>query len=116
MNILYLCPSQQLGLRDRAGWSTHMRSVITALRAHGHAVRQYVAAGAGPPPPAAYEWLRRVTPAGLRLARRDVIEFFHDRALDEKVMAACQESQIEAIYERAHVYHAVGKPVRSAAR
>src|SRR5437762_1280149 len=108
MNILYLCPSPRLGLRDRAGWSTHMRSVIGGLRAHGHAVRPFLAARVGPPQQATHAWLRSVTPMALRRMRRDLLEILHDRSLDRRVMEACREAAVEAIYERTEVYHAVG--------
>jgi glycosyltransferase involved in cell wall biosynthesis len=111
MNILYLCPSQHLGVRDRAGWSTHMRSVITGLRDHGHSVRPYMAASERSSPQASHSWLRRITPASLRLARRDVLDCLHDHRLDHALVAACQESYVEAIYERTEVYHAVGMRV-----
>src|SRR5689334_11440038 len=111
MNILYLCPSQQLSVRDRTGWATHMRSVMVGLRDHGHAVRQFAAAGVRPPPHAAHSWLRSATPAAVRLARRDVWECLHDLRLYRQVLTACRESHIEAIYERTEVYHAVGMRV-----
>src|SRR5262249_22786970 len=111
MNILYLCPSPRLGLRDRAGWSTHMRSVIAGLRAHGHAVRPFLAARAHPPQRATHSWLRGATPAAVRRMRRDLLELLHDRSLDGRVMEACRDSAVEAIYERTEIYHAVGSRV-----
>src|SRR5690349_20710914 len=111
MNILYLCPSPNLNLRDHAGWTTHMRSVMVGLRAHGRPVRQFVESSVRPPPHAARSWLRRAAPAALRLARRDLAECWHDLRLRRRVLDACRESHIEAIYERTEVYHAVGMRV-----
>ena len=115
MNLLYLCPSPCLGIRDRSGWSTHMASVIAGLRVHGHSVRPFLASGMrSASAPASASWLRSVTPAALRLARRDLLDLLHDRYLDRRVLAACRASQVEAIYERTEVYHAVG--IRTARR
>ena len=100
MNILYLCPSQHLGFRDRSGWSTHMQAVILGLRAHGHSVRPFLATGEHPPSPSpspGRAWVRHMAPASVRLTGRDLLEYLHDRRLERPVMNACREFEPDAI-------------------
>jgi glycosyltransferase involved in cell wall biosynthesis len=118
MRVLYLCPSPYLGVRDRAGWSTHMSAVINGLRDHGHAVTPFLAASHRAPARPGHRTarastspLRRLVPAPIRLARRDLFELLHDRGLDHRVMQACRRAGAEVIYERTEVYHGVGARV-----
>src|SRR5918999_1325276 len=118
MRVLYLCPSPYLGVRDRAGWSTHMSAVINGLRDHGHSVTPFLAASHRPPARPGHRAarsstspLRHLVPAPIRLVRRDMFELLHDRGLDHRVMQACRRARAEVIYERTEVYHGVGARV-----
>jgi glycosyltransferase involved in cell wall biosynthesis len=118
MKVLYLCPSPYLGIRDRAGWSTHMTSVIRALRELGHEVRPHLSAGPARhvTDPRCNPGRRRVLPRQavpplFRLARRDLYELLHDRGLDRKILSVCERFGPDVIYERTEVYHAAGARV-----
>jgi glycosyltransferase involved in cell wall biosynthesis len=110
MRILYLSPSPFLAVRHAAGWGTHMREVVRALEAQGHALR--VVTGEGPvtemlttPAPG---MVRRVVPRPLKNLRREGIELRHDRDVLQRAKAAALEFGPDVVYERTAILHLAG--------
>lgn len=121
MRVLYLSCHPHLRTDSNAGYGTHIRETVAALRRRGHEVVPWIAGDRGGPAeervaerPQAVSWARRVLPGFAWQGLRDAALVRHDVGLDPELRDAIRRVSPDVIYERAA--YLCGAGVRSAER
>jgi glycosyltransferase involved in cell wall biosynthesis len=121
MRVLYLSCHPHLRTASNAGYSTHIRETIAALRRLGHEVVPWIAGDQGAPAedrvaerPPAVSWARRVVPGFAWQGLRDTALIRHDVLLDPELRDVVRRVSPDVVYERASYLSGAG--VRTAER
>ncbi len=121
MRILYLSCHPHLRTASNAGYSTHIRETIAALRGRGHDVVPWIAGDRGAAPgarvaerPPAVSWARRVVPGFAWQGLRDAALVRQDVMLDPELRGVIRRVSPDVMYERAAYLSGAG--VRCAER
>ena len=121
MRVLYLSCHPHLRTDSNAGYSTHIRETIEALRRQGHEVVSWIAGDRGPPAesrvaerPPAVSWARRVVPGFAWQGMRDAALVRQDVMRDPELLEVIRRVSPDVIYERAAYLSGAG--VRCAER
>jgi len=122
MQILYVSCHPHLRTDSNAGYATHIREVVAALKRRGHGVETWIAGerrgarsasatGAGSRGVSA---LRRVVPSFAWRGLRDLSLVRHDRAIEARLRAEVDARRPDVIYERAAYLSSAGIRVAAA--
>lgn len=121
MRVLYLSCHPHLRTASNAGYSTHIRETVAALRRAGHEVVPWIAGDRGAPAeervaerPPAVSWARRIVPGFAWQGMRDASLVRHDVLLDPELRDVIHRVSPDVIYERAAYLSGAG--VRCAER
>lgn len=105
MKILYFSPHPNLNLTSPAGYGTHMRGTIGAMRGLGHDVKLFIAGGdqIRPPNEKKHNFLRKIIkyiPAWIKETFKDYKLLQINKSQEKKLAELIRVYQPDLIYER----------------
>ena len=112
MRILYFSPHPFLGLNDQAGYATHMRKVIEALRKEGHTVETFIVGEEKKVDKPSqitkkgkYSFIKRLLPAVIWETLKDLSLWRADIRIQKQLENRISEFQPDFVYERAIIFN-----------
>ena len=115
MRILYFSPHPFLGLNDQAGYATHMRKVIEALRKEGHTVETFIVGGEKTidkpsqiTTKGKYFFIKRLLPAVIWETLKDLSLWRADISIQKQLEKRISEFLPDFVYERANYFQLSG--------
>lgn len=108
MKILFFSPHPNLGLNDEAGYATHMRMVIEALRVEGVEVITFIAGGESQKGSFVYQrktsrtfrFFKRIIPAFIWECLKDLKLLRFDYSLRKQLRNVIEKEKPDLVYER----------------